>query len=821
MTGEPNHGNPHSAKKSPKSDRRTTLLEDLDNTPLFRQLVESAPNGMIVIDEHGVIVFANTVMGDILGYAESDLVGESIDALTVDDYKPKISAIHDGWNEETIDQFSLRALHADGCEVRVGIDIRKLTLDRHKLIVGFAHDRTHEEMAERPTDHYEAIAELAGDAYYQLSSDGYFEMVSDSIAEITGYSRDELLGKHISTLLDEETIARGTDVIRELLVTEDERIGTVEFEFQTVKGKTIPCEVQMALLESDGVLQGTVGVARDISTRKKQAKELRQERGLIEHVLETSPVGIGVISPDGDISRVNDRAEELLGLTLEEISNQTFDVSRRKLYDLEGQPVSPENLLRRVFEDDEQVLNSEFTLEHPDGNRVWAAISIAPMTNGSGAIEKAVIIATDITNRKEREETLREERDVIEHILETSPVGIGVISPDGDISRVNHHAEELFGLTDYELTNQTFDVTQRQLYDSAGYQISPEDLLAQVFDDGDRVLDTEFELGQPDGGRIWLSTSIAPIESPTGSIEKAVIIGKDVTDRKEREETLREERDVIEHILETSPVGIGVISPDGDISRVNDQAEDLLGLTIEEITNQTLDVSQRKFYSAGGQRVPPEDLLGRVFENGEQVINSEFTLERPDGDRVWVAISIAPIESPTRAIEKAIVIATDISDRKERERRMRESEARLRQIAENINSAIWMADADMSEILYINPAYETITGRSRDSVYDTLLNHLDAVHPQDKQRVADAMKRAPQTSGNDMGARSFQEKYRIVRPDGATRWVNSFAFPLQNDEGEVYRFVGVIDDITEVKEQQLELGRQRDELEAISRHVDW
>ena len=248
----------------------------------------------------------------------------------------------------------------------------------------------------------------------------------------------------------------------------------------------------------------------------------------------------------------------------------------------------------------------------------------------------------------------------------------------------------------------------------------------RVFDDGDRVLDTEFELGQPNGGRIWLSISIAPIESQTGTIEKAVIIGKDVTDRKEREETLREERDVIEHILETSPVGIGVISPDGDISRVNDQAEELLGLTIEEITNRTLDVSQRKFYSAGGQRVPPEDLLYHVFEDGEQVLNSEFTLERPDGDRIWVAISIAPIVGTTGSIEKAVVIATDISDRKKRERRMRESEARLRQIAENINSAIWMTDADMNEILYINPAYETITGRSRDSVFDSLWNHLEA-----------------------------------------------------------------------------------------------
>ncbi|WP_101297119.1 PAS domain S-box protein [Halegenticoccus soli] len=816
MTGNREQTGTHSGETESESDIPVVLRDELRGTSFFQRLVALAPDGTIAIDEDGTVVFANAAITDVLGYSPSELVGEPFAAFVVDDHHTKIPSVDAQCSEEATDRLSLRARHANGHEVRLGIDVRELTLDDRRLLVGFIRNRAHRGKTERSTERYEALAELAGDAVYQLDSGGYFERVSDSTVELTGYSRDELVGEHVSMLLDEEIGTRNTNALAELLPDEDEEVGIAEFDFNTAEGETIPCEVQMALLEAGGEIRGMVGVARDVSKRRERVEELRRERGLIEHVLETSPVGIGVITPDGDISRVNDRAEELLGLTMEEISNQTFDVSRRKLYDSDGESIPPENLLCKVFDHGEQVLNSEFTLEHPDGDRVWAAISIAPMTDDNGTVEKAVIIATDITNRKEREETLREERDVIEHILETSPVGIGVITPDGDISRVNDRAEELFGLTDYELTNQTLDVSQRKLYDSAGYQLSPEDLLERVFDHGDRVLDTEFELGQPDGSRVWLSISIAPIRSQAGSVEKAVVIATDITDRKGRERTLQEERDVIEHILETSPVGIGVISSNGDISRVNDQAEELLGLTIEEITSRTLDVSQRQFYSAGGQRVPPEDLLRRVFDHGEQVLNSEFTLERPDGDRVWVAISIAPIRGQAGDIEKAVVIATDISDRKERERRMRESEARLRQIAENINSAIWMADADMSEILYINPAYEAITGRSRDSVYDNLLNHLDAVHPQDQQRVTEAMKQAPQASQNETGARRFQEKYRIIRPDGSIRWVNSFAFPLRNDDGDIYRFVGVIDDITEVKEQQLELGRQRDELETLN-----
>nr|WP_252487967.1 PAS domain S-box protein [Natronococcus sp. CG52] len=653
-------------------------LDEPDSSVLFRSVVETAPIDTIIVDNDGSIVFASESITTVLGHSSGALAGESFADFVNVDLSNIVS------DDDRSDRLDVFARHAAGGEIRISADVREVELEDRQLYAVFVRDSIERETYDRTIDRYEALTQVTGYGIYQLDRDGHFEMVNGTIIERLGYSRDELLGEHASMVVVEDDLSTFRNAIENLIDSENERVSTLEFNVRTADGATIPCEARITPLRTDGSVRGTVGIVRDISNRKERAEELRKERGLIEHVLETSPVGIGVITPDGDISRVNDRAEELLGLTMEELSNQTFDASQRKLYDFEGKQVSPEDLLSRVFDDREQVIDTEFTLERPGGDHVWASISIAPMTDAAGDVEKAAIIATDIT------------------------------------------------------------------------------------------------------------------------------------DRKEREETLREERDVIEHVLETSPIGIGVITPDGDISRVNDQAEELLGLTIEEITNQTLDVSQRRFYGASGQQVQPEDLLSRVFDDHERVLNSEFRLERPHGERVWTALSIAPIENPEGDVEKAVVIATDISDRKEREKRLRESEARLRQIAENINSAIWMADADLSEVFYINPAYEAITGRSRDSVYDNLTNHFDAVHPQDQHRVETAMKEVAYASSNDATAIRFQEKYRVVQPDGSIRWVNSFAFPLQNDDGEVYRFVGVVDDITEVKEQQLELGRQRDELETLN-----
>ncbi|ADB60427.1 putative PAS/PAC sensor protein [Haloterrigena turkmenica DSM 5511] len=650
-----------------------------DGERFVRTAIDAAPIDAIVVDGEGTVVFATESVADVLGYSPDELADEPFADFVVDADGSAIAPADD-----TRDRLDGRLRCADGETVRARIDVRGFEFDGERYYTAVIRDSSAREPEERTIDRYDAITGIPEYGVYHLDRDGRFEMVNDTIVDALGYSRDELLGEHASAVVDEDDLPECRSAVEGLLTDGEPRTVTVEFAAHTADGDAIPCEARVTAIEPEGTDCGTVGIVRDVSDRKERAEELRQERGLNEHVLETSPVGIGVITPDGDISRVNDRAEALLGLTMEELSDQTFDVSQRKLYDSEGHRISPEDLLSRVFDDHEEVIDTEFALERPDGDQVWASISIAPMTDAAGDVEKAAIIATDIT------------------------------------------------------------------------------------------------------------------------------------DRKEREETLREERDVIEHILETSPVGIGVITADGDISRVNDRAEELLGLTIGEITNQTLDVTQRRFYGASGQQVQPEDLLSRVFEDREHVLNSEFRLERPDGERVWTALSIAPIENQGGDVEKAVVIATDISDRKEREKRLRESEARLRQIAENINSAIWMADADLSEILYINPAYENITGRSRDSVYDNLMNHLDDVHPQDRHRVETAMQEVTQTPRNDGTAIRFQEKYRIVQPDSSIRWVTSFAFPLQNDDGDVYRFVGVIDDITEVKEQQLELGRQRDELETLN-----
>ena len=120
-----------------------------------------------------------------------------------------------------------------------------------------------------------------------------------------------------------------------------------------------------------------------------------------------------------------------------------------------------------------------------------------------------------------------------------------------------------------------------------------------------------------------------------------------------------------------------------------------------------------------------------------------------------------------------------------------ESELRLRQIAENIREVFWMATPTMDEVLYASPAYESIWGRSLESLRRWPSSFLEAIHIEDRQHALDVF-----TGQREAG---FDIEYRIVRSDGTIRWIRDRGFPVKDASGKVYRIAGISDDITERK----------------------
>ncbi|MDE2359343.1 MAG: EAL domain-containing protein [Betaproteobacteria bacterium] len=136
--------------------------------------------------------------------------------------------------------------------------------------------------------------------------------------------------------------------------------------------------------------------------------------------------------------------------------------------------------------------------------------------------------------------------------------------------------------------------------------------------------------------------------------------------------------------------------------------------------------------------------------------------------------------------------------RRESERAQRESDERLRQIAENISEVFWLTDPVKNALLYVSPAYAEIWQRSVAELYLHPRQWFEAIHPDDRDRMA---KLAIEQHSID----GYDEEYRIVRPDGSVRWIRDRACPVRDASGKVYRIVGTAQDITERKLAELHI----------------
>ncbi|MBN1965615.1 MAG: PAS domain S-box protein [Anaerolineae bacterium] len=206
-----------------------------------------------------------------------------------------------------------------------------------------------------------------------------------------------------------------------------------------------------------------------------------------------------------------------------------------------------------------------------------------------------------------------------------------------------------------------------------------------------------------------------------------------------------------------------------------------------------------------GQR----DLIERVCETNEAQV--EIALGEGSSRRIY-DLRVSPLRHRGGKAIGRLVVLRDITSRKQAELALSENEERMRQITGAIREVFWLRDVKTLELLYVNPAYETLWGRSCQSLYDNPISFLDAVHPDDKERVLIAIKQ--QYSGE-----FFNQEYRIIRPDGSIRWVWGRTFPIYDEAGELSRVVALAEDITDRKQTDENRERLIDELDAFDRMV--
>jgi PAS domain S-box-containing protein len=235
---------------------------------------------------------------------------------------------------------------------------------------------------------------------------------------------------------------------------------------------------------------------------------------------------------------------------------------------------------------------------------------------------------------------------------------------------------------------------------------------------------------------------------------------------------------VFQHVLD----GILIVDDDGICLDSNPAACNILGVSRETLLGQSIS----RFYADSEEF---QRNWRSFHESGNQ--RGRTQLRRGDGQIVFVDYAVAANYMPGRHL----VVLCDTTEKKAVEASLRESQERLQEMAENIQEVFWVMDAKTKQILFVNPAYETVTGYSPAALYADRFSCAQIVHVDDRDRVLKELDEAAATG-------QFNQEFRIVRADGNVRWICCKTSP--RPPGQPQWFVGTALDVTVRKHAELE-----------------
>jgi PAS domain S-box-containing protein len=604
------------------------------------------------------------------------------------------------------------------------------------------------------------------------------------------------------------------------------------------------------ILDSAGNVSQVIEYMLDITDRTQAEEALRESEQKLRNVIEQSNDGIALFDRWGTILEFNASMERITGLARDDaISQPLWDVLFQPAPEKRGAPArhrDPKQLFDEVVNSQQPAKSfslHENEIQRPDGGRRTIQASLFPIHVESETLFGSIV--RDITDQKQMEKELQRERDFTAAVLNTAGALVLVLDPEGRIVRFNRACERLTGYTFAEVEGRLF----WDLFLLPDEVPAVKGVFAQL-QAGQFPNRHENHWHSRDGNERLIAWSNTALTDPQGAVEYIIASGIDVTARRDIEVALRESERQYRLFIENAQEGVWAIDARANTSFVNRRMAEMLGYTVEEMLGQPLFA----FMDEKGIQQTRRNLERRRQGIKEQ---HDFELICKDGTRIYTSMETSPILDEREQYAGALALVADVTERRraeealrqahdelemrvqertaelqlanealqaeilerrQAEKELRSSEERFRQLAENINEVFWVTDLHQNRMLYISPVYEELWGRSCASLYEDPDSFLDAVHPDDRERVLQAMAQESRAE--------TETSFRILRPDGVLRWVRARTFPIRDESGTAYRVAGIAEDVTEretlyqnleqrVRERTHELSTLLD----ISRHV--
>ncbi len=580
--------------------------------------------------------------------------------------------------EGTAYEIEYRIIRKDGEQrmVRSRANMERDTSGAPVRLFGVVQDITEQHEIERALrdseTRFRELAELLPQTVFEVDAEGHFMFVNRLAFESFGYRYDEVADLDISQLF----VSTDRERIRQNARRKPTGRSFEDHEYTALSRDGIPFPV---LLYSSPIIKGGKpaglrGIIVDITERKRAEQALRESKAKLESILESSPEAIIVMDAKRTIEDCNQATLEVLGLTSKEdaIGHSSFEFIAPT--DL---PEARELLAKTL--DGGSVKKVELTLLREPGRRFLSEVSASAMRNAAGKLMGVILIAADVTERKQTEELIRSERDRAQQYLDVAGVMFVALDREGKVTLINKKGSEILGDGEDEIIGCNWF---KEFLPSAARQ--------ETWDVFDRLMRGQIEpleyhencvVSKSNRERLiaWHNTLL---RDETGAVIGTLGSGQDITERRQAEEALCRS----EHLLRESQ----------KVANIGHYALDIGAGTWEssEILDRIFGIDESFCKNTAGwlQIVHPDHRDEMCTYLSETVLREHHAFDREykivrlsDGQVRWLwglgRLEPGPEGGPGRMIGTI----QDITDRKEAEEALLAHQAKLKSLASELS----------------------------------------------------------------------------------------------------------------------------------------